>query len=66
VPSCGPSNDRYADLLEQSSASIHVLSRTGTQAEVVKPHSLLHEALASKRRVAGFNADRGSSADAVE
>jgi hypothetical protein len=47
-------------------ASIHVLSRTGTQAEVVKTHSLLHEAFASQRRVAEFDADRGSSAGAVE
>jgi hypothetical protein len=34
-------------ILEQSSASIYVLSRPGTQAEVVKAHSLLHEAFAS-------------------
>jgi len=33
---------------------------------VVQAHALLHEAFASQRRVAGFDADRGSSANAVE
>jgi hypothetical protein len=33
---------------------------------VVKAYSLLHEAFASQCGIAGFNADRGASADAVE
>jgi hypothetical protein len=32
----------------------------------LQAHSLLYEAFPSQRRVAGFDADRGSSANAVE
>src|ERR1700720_4763170 len=60
----GAANDRRVHLLEKSSASVHVLTRAGTQAKVVQAHSSLHKAFASQRRIAGFDADRGSSANA--
>jgi len=62
----GAANDGRVHFLKKSSASVHVLTRTATQAKVVQAHSVLHKAFASQRRVAGFDADRGSSANAME
>jgi hypothetical protein len=53
-------------LLEQSSASIHVLAGTSPQTKVMQADTLLHEAFASQSRIAGFDANRGSSANTVK
>src|SRR5215831_18463795 len=62
----GAANDARAHLAEQSGAFVYVLTRAGSQAEMVQADPLLDEPFAGQRGIAWLDADRSPRADAVE